>query len=171
MRAYLRSARIAPKKANLVADMVRGLPVEAAVTSLERTNKKAARMLLDLIRSAVANARHNDSQGAAHLIVKTLTVNKAQSYRRAVPMARGRVRPIRKYMSHIEVTLGLAGAEETDKKPKKEASEASQAAKKPVQKKQQKSATGRPAAERRTGTTRSATASARPKKAPPSTKS
>lgn len=118
MKASLRSVRIAPKKANLVAGMIRGLPVKEAQQSLERTNKKAARILEDLLKSAVANARSNDNQDPEALVIKTLTVNKAQAYHRGVPMARGRVRPMRKFLSHIELTLGIDGIE--DEKPAKE---------------------------------------------------
>ena len=106
MKASLRSVRIAPKKASLVAKMVRGQPVPQALSSLQRTQKKAARILEGVIQSAAANARQNDGQNPDNLIVKTLTVNKAQSFHRGVPMARGRWRRMRKFLSHIEVTLG-----------------------------------------------------------------
>ena len=182
MKARLRSVRIAPKKANLVAGLVRGLPVEDALTSLERTNKKAARILEQLIKSAMANAQKNDNQNVAHLVVKTLVVNKAQAFHRGVPMARGRVRPMRKFMSHIEVTLGLQSEMESEEKPAKEdsktekaapkkpaakkpAKEASQTAKKPVKTEATKdSKTGKPAAKAKKGTTKSAGTSARAKK-------
>jgi len=114
MKATLRSVRIAPKKANLVAKMVRGMSVKDAVNSLELTNKKAARLLEQLVKSAMANASHNDKQDADNMIIKTLIVNKAQAYHRGIPMARGRVRRIRKFMSHITVTLGFP--EEMEKK-------------------------------------------------------
>lgn len=106
MKATLRSVRIAPKKANLVAKMVRGMPVEDALHSLERTNKKAARLLEGVIASAAANAQQNEGQNPADLVIKTLTVNKAQTFHRGVPMARGRIRRMRKFLTHIEVTLG-----------------------------------------------------------------
>ncbi len=119
MKASLRSVRIAPKKAQLVAKMIRGKRVPEAVEILEHTNKKGARLLEDLLRSAMANASHNEKQDAQMMIVKTLTVNKAQSYHRGVPMARGRVRPMRKFLSHIELSLGFENGEEKAKKPEK----------------------------------------------------
>lgn len=175
MKAYLRSVRIAPKKANLIAGMVRGLSVEDAMISLERTNKKAARILLQLIKSALANARHNDNQNPASLVVKSLVINKAQSYHRGVPMARGRVRPIRKFMSHIEVTLGVAGEAESGstikwEKAKKSGKEASQTAKPTVKTEMKPTSALRARAGRRGASTskkdtaRTAAASARPKK-------
>lgn len=107
MKASLHSARIAPKKADIVARMVRGMPVLAAQEALRRTHKKAARMLEELLASAVANAEHNDRQQRGELVIRALTVNQAGAYRRGVPMARGRVRPIRKFLSHISITLGV----------------------------------------------------------------
>ncbi|MBU2213062.1 50S ribosomal protein L22, partial [Patescibacteria group bacterium] len=56
MKASLRSVRIAPKKANLIAKMIRGMTVPQALESLERTNKQAARILEVLLKSAMANA-------------------------------------------------------------------------------------------------------------------
>ena len=140
MKAALRSIRIAPKKANLVAGMVRGKTVDDALAVLERTNKKAARVLAALIRSAAANAKHNDSQEQQTLVIRSLIVNKAQAYHRGVPMARGRVRPMRKFLSHISVTLGVEGQErqvkeekeEKDKKEEKGKKDASQTATKTV---------------------------------------
>ena len=117
MKAYLRSVRIAPKKANLIAKMVRGMPVSEALTALTRTNKKAARLVEDLIKSAVANATHNEKQDAAQLLVKTIVVNQGTAYQRGVPKARGSVRPIRKFLSHISVTLGLQETAEQAEKP------------------------------------------------------
>ena len=64
------------------------------------------------------------------MVIKLLTVNKAQAYHRGVPMARGRVRPMRKFLSHINLTLGIEGEAPEKKSPK----EASQTAKKPVKK-------------------------------------
>lgn len=142
MKASLRSVRIAPKKAQLVAKMIRGKRVPEAVSILEHTNKKGARLLEDLLRSAMANASHNEKQDAQMMIVKSLTVNKAQAYHRGVPMARGRVRPMRKFLSHIEMTLGYEeeategtkGAE-AKKEEKKSEAKTSKEEKKPVQKK------------------------------------
>ena len=108
MNASLKAIRIAPKKAQLVAKMIRGKSVPDAMYTLQRTNKKAARLLEGLLRSAMANASHNEKQDPQMMMVKTLIVNKAQCYHRGVPMARGRVRPMRKFMSHIELTLGVS---------------------------------------------------------------
>lgn len=132
MKAYLHSARIAPKKANLIAALVRGLTVEEALTQLERTNKKGARLIEKLIASAAANAVHNDKQSRGQLRIDSIIVNQGMGYRRGVPMARGRIRPMRKFLSHIEVTLGLL-TDEAPKKGAKKTAKASQDAAAPVQ--------------------------------------
>lgn len=132
MKAYLRSARIAPKKANIIAKMVRGMPVGDALSALTRTNKKGARMVEQLVKSAVANAEHNDKQDGGKLLIKTIVVNQSMGYRRGVPMARGRIRPMTKFMSHIAVTLGMAGDEVAA--PKKSPEKAQKSTKSPSQK-------------------------------------
>ena len=127
MKAYAHSLRIAPKKANLIAKMVRGMLVHDAIDLLSRTNKKGARMVEILLKSAVANAQHNDKQTMSELIIKTIIVNQGTSMRRGIPMARGRMRPIQKFMSHISIGLGLKETEEREptkpRQPKKPKSE------------------------------------------------
>lgn len=133
MKAHLNSVRLAPKKANLIARLVRGQPVKEAILGLSRTNKKGARIIEKLLRSAVANAEHNDKQNAENLVVRTIVVNQGAALRRGVPMARGRTRPIAKFLTHISIALGVADEETT--KTKKKASASSKKAKVPVQKK------------------------------------
>lgn len=127
MKAYLRSTRIAPKKARIVADMVRGMPVAEAMDLLARTQKKSARLIGELIKSAVANATHNDKQDPSQLVVRTIIVNQAAGYRRGVPMARGRVRPMTKFLSHIDLVLGIKSAESVDDAGKKTAAKSARA--------------------------------------------
>ena len=119
MKALVHSVRIAPKKANLIARMVRGLSVPVAMEQLRRTNKKAARIVEVLLRSAVANASHNDKQDAQMMVIKTIVVNQGQAYHRGMPMARGRQRPYRKFLSHITLTLGFAEDESSEEKTQK----------------------------------------------------
>jgi len=130
MKAYLRSAPIAPKKANIVAKMVRGMPVVDAEIALRRTNKKAARMIEKLLKSAIANATHNDKQDKNLLVVKTLYVNQSIAYRRGIPKARGQMRPIKKFLTHITLGLGIADTEDKEqKKAEKKAAKAPKATK------------------------------------------
>jgi len=127
MIAHLRSARLAPKKANLVARMVRGMPVPDAVELLRRTNKKGARLIEGVLRSAMANASQNFKQNPQSMVVKSVVVNQGVAYRRGVPMARGRVRPIKKFLCHISVTLGYPEGTDDTKAPKKSSASASPA--------------------------------------------
>lgn len=120
MKAYLRSVRIAPKKANIIAKLVRGMPVGEAMHLLQRTHKKGARIVETLLASAVANARHNDKQHPTDLVIKSIIVNQSMGYSRGVPMARGRIRAMTKFMSHIDLALGIAdGKMEAVSKPTK----------------------------------------------------
>ena len=111
MHSSLRSARLAPKKADLIAKMVRGLTVPDAMELLRKTGKKGARLFEGVLRSAIANAEHNFKQDPQTMVLNSVIVNQGTSYRRGVPMARGRVRPIRKFLCHIEIGLGQAGLE------------------------------------------------------------
>ncbi|MBI2636390.1 50S ribosomal protein L22 [Candidatus Peregrinibacteria bacterium] len=127
MKAYLHSARIAPKKANLIAKMVRGMSVPDAIESLRKTHKKAARMMELLLRSAVANASHNDKQDAQMMVIQSVVVNQGQAYRRGMPMARGRTRPYRKFLSHVSLELGFPD----DRGQPKQSAESKKATKEP----------------------------------------
>lgn len=99
-----------------MAKMVRGLTVPDAMELLRNTSKKSARLFEDVLRSAIANAEHNSKQDAQSLMLKTVVVNQGTAYRRGIPMARGRVRPIRKFLCHISITLGFADAKEDQKR-------------------------------------------------------
>lgn len=107
MKAHLRHVRIAPKKANLVATMIRRMQVEEALTTLKKLPKTGAQILYKVVHSAMANAEQNDGQQRKDLYIKELIVNKGAAFRRYVPMARGRARPIDKFTSHITVKLGV----------------------------------------------------------------
>jgi large subunit ribosomal protein L22 len=100
--------------------MIRGLSVADALDALTHTPKKAARMIASLLKSAVANATHNFKQREEELVIRSIIVNQAQSYRRGIPMARGRVRPIRKFLSHIEIVLGVMEEESEGTEEKKQ---------------------------------------------------
>lgn len=103
-----------------MAKMVRGLTVPDAVELLRKTHKKSARLFEDVLRSAIANAEHNFKQDPQMMVVKTVVVNQGTAYRRGVPMARGRVRPIRKFLCHISISLGFPGDVTTPTKRKSE---------------------------------------------------
>ncbi len=123
MKAHLRHVRIAPKKANLVAAMIRRMQVEEALTTLKKLPKTGAQILYKVVHSAMANAEQNDGQQRKDLYIKELIVNQGAAFRRYVPMARGRARPIDKFTSHITVRLGVQipeGAKPSSEKGKRE---------------------------------------------------
>ena len=108
--AHLRNFRMAPRKIALVADLVRGKPVGAALNILMFTKRAAARPVAKLIKSAVANAS-DKSKGEVDidtLYVKTISVDQGATMRRYMPRAMGRATPIKKHTSHVHVTLAAA---------------------------------------------------------------
>lgn len=103
--AKLRHARISAQKGRLVADQIRGLPVEQALEQLAFSNKKAAAMFKKLLDSAVANAEHNDGADIDELKVKTVMVNEGPTMKRIRARAKGRAARILKRTSHITLTV------------------------------------------------------------------
>ena|SRR3990167_5380597 len=114
--AQLRFLRTSPRKMRLVVDTVRGRDVVRAQNSLSMLNKKAAKYLLKLLNSAVANAKHNFNIPVDTLRIKKITVDGGPMLKRWMPKAHGRATPVRERTSHIYLAL-----EEFEKKSKKEA--------------------------------------------------
>jgi large subunit ribosomal protein L22 len=108
--ATLKFSRLAPQKMRLVADQIRGLPVDKALNLLSFSNKKAATVLKKLLESAIANAEHNDGADIDALTIKTICVDQGPAIKRLRPRARGRADRILKRTSHVTVTVA-----ETDK--------------------------------------------------------
>jgi large subunit ribosomal protein L22 len=105
MKAVAKSLRISPRKANLVAELVRGKGAKVAIELLQRVPKKGAKFLEKVLSSAVANAEHNFSQDGTVLYIAHILVTKGPTYKRARPISRGRSAPILKRTSHIFVEL------------------------------------------------------------------
>ena len=106
MRAVAKYARIAPRKARLVADAVRGKSYPEAVSILRFTNKKGAKIIVDVINSAAANAEHNMDADPEGLFVREIRVDQGPTIKRYRARAMGRATMIRKRTSHITVELG-----------------------------------------------------------------
>ena len=105
--ARLRHIRISPRKARLVADLVRGRPVDDALKVLKYTHKKSAPLIGKLISSAIANATEaSPDLDVDTLFVKTIYVDGGPTLRRFQPRAQGRATRIIKRTSHITVQLG-----------------------------------------------------------------
>jgi large subunit ribosomal protein L22 len=103
--ARLRYARVSPQKCRLVADMVRGKPVGAALQSLEYTPKKAARIVKKVLESAIANAEHNHGADIDELKVAAIMVDEAPVLKRFQARAKGRGNRIIKRNSHITIQV------------------------------------------------------------------
>jgi large subunit ribosomal protein L22 len=104
-RAVGKYIRISPQKARLVADVVRGMSVDQAITTLRFMPKKGAGILRKVIESAVANATQDDMADVDNLYVKTIMIDGGPSLKRIRPRAMGRATGIIKRTSHITVVL------------------------------------------------------------------
>jgi large subunit ribosomal protein L22 len=100
-----RFARISPQKARLVADQVRGLPVDKALEVLAFSPKKAAVLLKKVLESAIANAEHNEGADIDELTVAKVFVDEGPTMKRIMPRAKGRADRILKRSSHITVVV------------------------------------------------------------------
>lgn len=107
--AILRQAKITPQKARLVADQIRGLPVDKAINLLTFSNKKAAALIKKVLESAIANAEHNDGADVDELKVRTILVDEGPIMKRFMPRARGRANQIFKRSSHVTVIVEASG--------------------------------------------------------------
>lgn len=134
MKAVLRRIRISPKKANLVAGIVRKRKVSEALSLLEHMPKKAAKILYKVIQSAASNAKNNFDQSIDDLVIEKILVTKGPTYKRSVPISRGRAQPIRKRTAHITVEVA-APAMEAPIAAKEEIKKVSEKPKKTVEKK------------------------------------
>jgi len=105
VRASSRYVRIAPRKARLIADQVRGLQIEKARALLQFSPRGAAQDIGKLIDSAAANAENNHDLVAEEMTVAEITVDEGPTLRRYRPRALGRATPINKRTSHIAVAL------------------------------------------------------------------
>ena len=105
-RASVRGVHLSAQKGRLVADMVRGKPVDKALNILAFTPKKAAGIIRKALESAIANAEHNDGADVDELKVKYIYVERGSFLRRFRASAKGRASRIMKPTCHIFVTVG-----------------------------------------------------------------
>ena len=105
-RAILRGVRLSDQKGRLVADQIRGLPVDKALSILTFSPKKGAGIIKKVLESAIANAEHNDGADIDELKVKTIFVEKGMVLRRFAARAKGRGNRIIKPTCHIFLTVG-----------------------------------------------------------------
>jgi large subunit ribosomal protein L22 len=98
--------RVSPRKARLVADLIRGLPVQEALLQLLHSQTKAGRLIKKTLDSAIANAEHNFDMSSEQLEVFQVTVNEGPRMKRAKSKSRGGRAPIIKRTSHLTVVVG-----------------------------------------------------------------
>jgi len=103
--AKLRGAKLSAQKARLVADQVRGMPVEAALDVLAFSPKKGAAIIKKVLESAIANAEHNEGADVDELRVSTIFVDEGTTMKRIKPRAKGRADRILKRSCHITVKV------------------------------------------------------------------
>ncbi len=106
-----RYARISAQKARLVADQVRGLPVGRALEILTFSVKKAATLVMPVLKSAIANAENNAGMDIDELKVSQIFVDEGPSAKRVSPRAKGRADRIVKRTCHITIYVSNARSE------------------------------------------------------------
>src|SRR5262247_4212660 len=104
--AKLYGVRLSAQKGRLVADLIRGLPVERALNVLAFTPKKGAKIIKKVLESAIANAEHNNGADIDELKVTTIYVEKGPVLKRFHARAKGRGNRIVKPTCHVFVTVG-----------------------------------------------------------------
>ena len=109
-KAVARYIRVSPRKARLVADLVRGKPVSEALAILQYSPQIAARHIEKVLRSAVANAEHNHQVRNLDDLRVNAVIDGGPSLKRIQPRAMGRAFWIRHRLAHITVALAEAGA-------------------------------------------------------------
>ena len=106
-KAYLKYARISPRKVKIVLDLIRGKDTETAMAILKNTPKSASEYLTKLLKSAVANAEHNFHMDTTNLYVSECFVTPGimKHMKRIRPRAKGRADRILKRTSHVTIAL------------------------------------------------------------------
>ena len=105
-RAILRGVRLSDQKGRLIADQIRGLPVDKALNILTFSPKKGAGIMKKVLESAIADAEHNDGADIDELKVKSVYVEKGMVLKRFTARAKGRGNRIVKPTCHIFLTVG-----------------------------------------------------------------
>jgi large subunit ribosomal protein L22 len=104
--ATLRNGRIPPRKARLLLGLIKDMQVDTAMQTLRHNPRKGARIILKLLKSAVANAQSKEGIDVDALWVTGAWADMGRTLRRYMPRAQGRATPIRKKSSHITICLG-----------------------------------------------------------------
>lgn len=104
--AKLNYYRMSPRKVRIVVDLVRGKKTKEAINKLSFSKRKAAAIILKLLKSALANAKNNlKIKNDENLYIKKITVDEGPTLKRYMPRAHGRATMIHKRTSHINIIL------------------------------------------------------------------
>lgn len=103
IKAVHRFARTSAQKARLVADQVRGMPVDQAYDLLKFSPRKAAALIAKVLNSAIANAENNNGLDSSKLVISRILIDEGPSLKRIMPRAKGRADRIVKRTSHISI--------------------------------------------------------------------
>ncbi|MEG6523417.1 50S ribosomal protein L22 [Desulfotomaculum sp. 1211_IL3151] len=104
-KAIAKFIRVSPRKARMVVDLIRGKKVEEALAILRYTPNKAAAAVSKVVKSAAANAEHNNDMDKDELVVSQIFVDQGPSLKRMMPRAMGRADIIKRRTSHITVVV------------------------------------------------------------------
>ncbi len=104
-KAAANYVRIAPRKVQLVIDLIRGKAVGDAIAILRHTPRAASPIVEKILNSAIANAEHNYSMDPAKLVISQVYVNQGPTMKRFMPRAMGRASRINKRTSHITLVV------------------------------------------------------------------
>ncbi len=127
--AHVRNIRISPRKMRLVTNLINHTWAYDALNQLEFTHKKGSRFVIDMIKSAMANAENNFKLDKENLYIKSITCDAGPKIKRYMPRAQGRASEIRRPLAHIHIILEekqntkkrsarFAEIKKADKKPK-----------------------------------------------------
>jgi large subunit ribosomal protein L22 len=108
-RAYLKAAKVTPRKARLVVNLIRGKHVQDALDILKFTEKKTAPLVAKMVQSAIASATSQATVDVDSLVISKACVDDGPMYKRFQPCAQGRAHPVRKRSSHIRIELSELG--------------------------------------------------------------
>lgn len=151
MKAVTKNIRMSPKKLGIIARLVRGMPVDEALTRLRFTPMKAAGIVYKTLASATANAENTTKAKRSNLVIASIVVQKGPVLKRGVAVSRGRWHKIQKRMSHLTVTLANNVSATTDKssaKQQKPAEAESDTKKKPIAQKKTTARVKKPVSEK-----------------------
>lgn len=111
VQAITKSVRISPRKIRLVANSVKKLSVDEAITALTITPKRGGNVLLTTLKSALSNAVNNLKLDKNALVIESIEITEGQALKRFRPSTRGRVHPYKKRGSNVRIVLKEKGKE------------------------------------------------------------